>query len=51
MGNGFSASLSAESRRTTQIIGGGTAVGNPIVLVGGIPFSVPKVALARWISV
>jgi hypothetical protein len=39
LGNGFSASLSAEERRTTQIVGGGTVVGNPIVVVGGIPIS------------
>jgi hypothetical protein len=42
MGNGFSASLSAESRRTTQIIGGGTAVGNPIVIVEASHFRCRK---------
>ena len=40
LGNGFSASISAETRRTTQIVGGGIVTGNP-----GFVF-VPGVALA-----
>jgi Porin subfamily len=38
LGNGFSASISAESRRATQIIGAGTAPGNPTVLTTGFLF-------------
>src|SRR4029453_8506972 len=43
LGNGFSASLSAESRRATQIIGQGINVGgfNTLVNVGGVPFFIP----------
>src|SRR5262249_9096174 len=35
-GNGFSASISAEQRRTTQIIGQGINCGNGIVVVNGV---------------
>ena len=43
LGNGFSASLSAESRRATQIIGQGINVGGftTTTLIGGVPFFIP----------
>jgi hypothetical protein len=44
LGNGFSASLSAETRRTTQIVGGGIVAGNPSVFNGA--FFVPGLAIA-----
>ena len=43
-GNGFSASISAEDRRTTQIIGGGITPGNPSLLVNGV--FVPGLSIA-----
>src|SRR5512132_632546 len=44
LGNGFSASLSAETRRTTQIVGAGIVAGNPSVFNGA--FFVPGLAIA-----
>ncbi|MFZ0025264.1 MAG: hypothetical protein WAK72_03565, partial [Pseudolabrys sp.] len=44
LGNGFSASLSAEDRRTTQIIGQGITSGTAGTVVNGIFF--PGVSLA-----
>jgi hypothetical protein len=44
LGNGFSASISAETRRTTQIVGAGFTNGNPTTFTGGI--LVPGFALA-----
>jgi len=43
-GNGFSATISAEDRRTTQIIGQGIVGGNPTTFVGGI--AVPGLSIA-----
>ena len=43
-GNGFSATLSAEDRRTTQIIGQGITPGNPTTFVGGV--GVPGASIA-----
>src|SRR5262249_13480382 len=44
LGNGFSASISAETRRTSQIIGQGITPGNPTTFVGGI--AVPGLSIA-----
>ena len=44
LGNGFSASISAEDRRTTQIIGEGITPGNPTTFVRGV--AVPGLSIA-----
>ena len=44
LGNGFSATISAEDRRTTQIIGEGITPGNPTTFVRGV--AVPGLSIA-----